>query len=62
MSHFNFFLTAALSLAFSVWVNLNFTSENVLYWPALISSPIIFMVCLAIISKTISGIVGFFSR
>lgn len=62
MTHLQFALTSLFTLCFAVWVNLNYTQENVLYWPVLFASPFVFMLALVIVSKTVSGFFGLFSK
>ena len=60
LSHF--VLTAFGVLAFSTWVNLNYTPENELYWPVLIASPLVIMLTFVTLTKTFSGILSLFRR
>ncbi len=54
MTHYNFFLTALFSLMFAVWVNLNYSIDDVIFWTLLISCPFIIMISILTITKTIT--------
>lgn len=60
MSVLNFALTALSVLIFSVWVNLKYTPENVLYWPMLFGSIFVFTLVYFLISKTFSFVFSLF--
>lgn len=62
MSPFHFAVTALATLIFAVWVNLNFSVNDVIYWPALFVSPFVFMIAILIVSKTFFGLVKLFSK
>jgi len=62
MSPFHFAVTALATLIFAVWVNLNFTVDNVFYWPALLVSPLVFMLAIVIVTKTFFGLINLFCR
>lgn len=62
MSPFHFAVTALATLIFAVWVNLNFTVDNVFYWPALFVSPFVFMLAIVIVTKTFFGFMKLFCK
>nr|QMP83002.1 MAG: hypothetical protein [Caudoviricetes sp.] len=60
MNILTFALTALSVLIFSVWVNLNYTPDNPLFWPVLVGSIFVFATTFFLISKTFSFVFGLF--
>jgi len=55
MNHFNFMLTALLTMAFVVFAKFTVGDQHPYYWAAILASPFVIMFVLAMCRNLISG-------